>query len=94
MFSRTRIVCTGLIVAVALPLGLAFAQDQQATKTPITAQVRPTKTIAGMAQNPNPPSSAERMPGANVGGGKLLVATANSSGDTDLLWAERIDING
>ncbi len=60
----------------------------QAAQSPV--KVNPS-AAAKKAGSP-PPASATK--GTSVGSGKTAVSTANAAGDTDSVWAEKIDIDG
>lgn len=81
-----------LAFAVALPLACAASQDKAAGKSSVAVSVKPTAKVMAMAQNPTPPADAKKM--TSVGDDKLAVDTANAGDDVDMVWAEKIDIDG
>ncbi len=60
----------------------------QAAQAPVKVNPSATKGKAGAP----PPASATK--GTSVGKGKASTSTANAAGDTDSVWAEKIDIDG
>jgi hypothetical protein len=62
----------------------------KATGSGPTAQVNP-KQVQARVKTP-PPATATQ--GTSIGKGKAMVKTDNSTGDTDSIWTERIDIDG
>src|SRR5262245_18796853 len=90
-FNRTCVLCC---VAALVTLSLACAsKNKPAEKNPaVGLNVRPTPTVMAMAQNPTPPANARKV--ASIGNGTLAVNTANGAEDLDLIWVERIDIDG
>jgi hypothetical protein len=66
----------------------ASALLAQAAQAPVKVNPSATKGKAGTP----PPASATK--GTSVGKGKASTSTANAAGDTDSVWAEKIDIDG
>ena len=60
----------------------------QTAEAPVKVNPSATKGKAGAP----PPASATK--GTSIGSGKAKVNTANAAGDTDSIWAEKLDIDG
>jgi hypothetical protein len=80
----------GIRLLAVLFVGLlaSAALLAQAASAPVNVNPSATKGKAGAP----PPSSATT--GTSIGSGKASVNTANAAGDTDSMWAEKIDIDG
>ena len=65
-----------------------MAQDGNETGV----ELKPSPEVMSKAQNPAPPADARKS--ASIGEGNITVNTANSPGDTDSFWVQRIDVDG
>jgi hypothetical protein len=77
------------VVSVCVLVGASALLAQGAAQAPVKAN--PSAVTKGKAGAP-PPANATK--GASVGKGKASASTANAAGDTDSVWAEKIDIDG
>lgn len=85
MIRGTRILA---VVALCLLVGAASLLAQSAPQAPVKVNPPPAlKSKAG-----HPPANAGK--GTSIGKGKASTTTANAPGDTDSVWAEKIDIDG
>jgi hypothetical protein len=74
--------------AVCVLVGAAslLAQAASAPQAPVKVN------SPASAKSKTPPANAGK--GTSVGKGKTSVTTANAAGDTDSIWAEKIDVDG
>ncbi len=63
---------------------------QQSGETGV--ELKPSSDVISTAENPSPPADAQKS--ASIGEEILSVSTANSTGDTDSIWVQQIDVNG
>ena len=85
MIRGTRILA---VVALCLLVGAASLLAQSAPQAPVKVNPPPAlKSKAG-----HPPANAGK--GTSIGKGKASTTTANAPGDTDSVWAEKIDVDG
>lgn len=83
MIRGTRILA---VVALSLLVGAASLLAQSAPQAPV--KVNPP---AGVKSKTPPPNAGK---GTSIGKGKASTTTANAAGDTDSVWAEKIDVDG
>ncbi len=76
------------VLSVCAIVGASSLLAQGAAQAPVKVNPSATKGKAGAP----PPANATK--GTSIGKGKASVNTANSAGDTDSIWAEKIDIDG
>lgn len=69
---------------------LASGATSGSAKAPPT-DVNPA-AVQALAKAPAPPSNATRQ--ATIGMGKAAIKTANTSGESDSVWVEEIDVDG
>jgi hypothetical protein len=77
-----------LFTALCVSLFVSAALLAQAPSAPVKVNPSATKGKAGAP----PPSNATK--GTSIGSGAASVNTANAPGDTDSVWAEKLDIDG
>jgi len=81
----------GIRLLGTLSVGLLVSAALLAQSASAPVKVNPVAATKGKAGAP-PPSSATK--GTSIGSGKASINTANAPGDTDSVWAEKIDIDG
>lgn len=74
--------------------GMALGAPQGTVTGPVAGPVAVVvpPAVRSMASKPAPPADAQKV--TTIGTGPLQASTANDAGDTDLLWSQKIDING
>ena len=86
MTRGTRILA---VFAVCVLVGAASLLAQAAASTPqAPVKVNPPASV----KSKTPPANAGK--GTSIGKGKASTTTANAAGDTDSIWAEKVDIDG
>ena len=85
MIRGTRILA---VVALCLLVGAASLLAQSAPQAPV--KVNPPAALKSKAGHP--PANAGK--GTSIGKGMASTTTANAPGDTDSVWAEKIDVDG
>ena len=85
MIRGTRILA---VVALCLLVGAASLLAQSAPQAPV--KVNPPTALKSKAGHP--PANAGK--GTSIGKGSASMTTANAPGDTDSVWAEKIDVDG
>ena len=83
MIRGTRILA---VVALSLLVGAASLLAQSAPQAPV--KVNPPAAVKSKTAPPNAGK------GTSIGKGKASTTTANAAGDTDSVWAEKVDIDG
>jgi len=76
------------LFAASVLAGASALIAQAAAQSPV--KVNPPAAVRQKAATP--PATATK--GTSVGKGKAAVSTANAAGETDSVWAEKIDIDG
>src|SRR5262245_52451213 len=84
--SRAIRIVAAFAASVIMVGAVLSAQAPQAA-----VKVNPSAATKSKAGAP-PPANAGK--GTSIGKGKASVSTANAPGDTDSVWAEKIDIDG
>jgi hypothetical protein len=79
------------ILAVLSVCALSGAASLFGQAAPPPVKVNPPAAAKSRAGAPAPSSAGK---GTSIGKGKTSVSTANAAGDTDSVWAEKIDIDG
>ena len=80
----------GIRLLAVLVIGLFASAALLAQAAPAPVKVNPS-AAKGKAGAP-PPANATK--GTSIGSGKASVNTSNAAGDTDSIWAEKLDIDG